>query len=388
MVKPKIKKGGERKLAKTTFSPNPTKIKAIGVGGGGCNAINRMVRANIQQVEFIGVNTDAQALSLCEAPIRLQIGEKITKGLGTGGDHNIGQKAAEESRDEIRQHGSTADMIFVTCGMGGGTGTGAAPLIAGLSRESGALTIGIVTRPFSFEGVHRASVAEEGIRRLNEKVDTLIVIPNDRLLSLCDRKMNIDNAFKMADDILRHGVEAISEVITVPGLVNLDFADVRTVMKGAGPAWLSIGQGRGHNRAVDAARSAIASPLLEVSIDGATGVLFYISGGQSLTLQEVNEAAEVIGKAVDPGANIIFGVTLDSEAEDEEMNIILIATGFSRGVKPLTPTKEEKRKLLKNLEDESALDIPTFLRHPSVVRRAETPVVAARSIAPLPGSRS
>jgi cell division protein FtsZ len=380
-VKSSRVKRRKKELAKITFTPTPAKIRAIGVGGGGCNAINRMVRASIEAVEFVGINADAQALALCEAPTRLQIGEKLTKGLGTGGDHILGRKAAEESRDEIRQQLSGADMIFITAGMGGGTGTGAIPLIAEMSRESGALTIGIVTRPFTFEGVHRSAVAEEGIKELTPKVDTLITIPNDRLLILCERRMNVDSAFKMADDVLRQGVEAISGVITVPGLINLDFADVRAVMKDAGPAWLSIGEGRGHTRAVDAARSAIASPLLDISIEGATGVLFYIDGGKSLTLQEVNEAAEIIGKAVDPGANIIFGVSSSAEREDEEMRLILIATGFSREVGP-TPllTKEEQHKLLKDLGDESTLDIPSFLRRPSFVRRAEIPPLVAKPI--------
>jgi len=298
-------------MAKTSFVPNPAKIKVIGLGGGGCNAITRMVREEIQGVEFIAMNTDAQALAITEAPTRLQLGEKLTKGLGVGGNHTMGQKAAEESRDELKELISGADMVFITCGMGGGTGTGAAPVIAETAKEGGALTIAVVTRPFTFEGAHRCQVSDEGIVRLLGKVDTLIIIPNDRLLDLCDQKTNVDNAFKLADDVLRHGVQSIAEVITVPGLINLDFADVKAVMKDAGPAWMSIGTGTGKNRAVDAAREALASPLLDVSIDGSKGVLFNVIGGSSLTLFEVNEAADVIKQAVDPEANIIFGVAHD-----------------------------------------------------------------------------
>ncbi|GAH67367.1 unnamed protein product, partial [marine sediment metagenome] len=256
----------------------------IGLGGGGCNAVTRMVREQIRGVEFIGVNTDAQALSITEAPIRIQLGEKLTKGLGVGGDHVMGQKAAEESRDEIKELLSGADMVFITCGMGGGTGTGAAPVVAEISKQTGALTIAVVTKPFTFEGIHRTEVSDEGIVRLLGKVDTLIIIPNDRLLDLCDQKTVVDNAFKLADDVLRHGVQAIAEVITVPGLINLDFADVKAVMENAGPAWMSIGVGSSKNRAVDAAKEALASPLLDVTIDGAKGVLFNVAGGTELTL--------------------------------------------------------------------------------------------------------
>ena len=274
-------------MAKTSFVPNPAKIKVIGMGGGGCNAITRMVREEIQGVEFIAMNTDAQALAITEAPTRIQLGEKITKGLGVGGDHNLGQKAAEESRDEIRELVSGSDMVFITGGMGGGTGTGAAPVVAEIARESGALTIAVVTKPFTFEGAHRTEVAKDGICRLLGKVDTLIIIPNDRLLDLCDQKVGVDNAFKMADDVLRHGVQAISEVITVPGMINLDFADVKAVMKDAGPAWMSIGHGTGKNRACDAAKEALASPLLDVSIEGSKAVLFNVVGGNNLSLFEL-----------------------------------------------------------------------------------------------------
>jgi len=271
-------------MAKASYVPNPAKIKVIGLGGGGCNAITRMVREGIQGVEFIGINTDAQALAITEAPTRIQLGERLTKGLGVGGDHNLGQKAAEESRGELKEILTGADMVFITAGMGGGTGTGAAPTIAEIAKQAEALTIAVVTKPFSFEGVRRTEVAEHGIAQLLDKVDTLIIIPNDRLLDLCEQQTAVDNAFKMADDVLRHGVQAIAEVIIVPGLINLDFADVKTVMKDAGPAWMSIGTGQGKNRASDAAKEALASPLLDVSIQGAEGVLFNVVGSESLTL--------------------------------------------------------------------------------------------------------
>ena len=362
-------------MAKTSFVPNPAKIKVIGLGGGGCNAITRMVREEIQGVEFIAMNTDAQALAITEAPTRIQLGEKLSKGLGVGGDHNMGQKAAEESRDELKELVSGADMVFITCGMGGGTGTGAAPVIAEVAKESGALTIAVVTRPFTFEGIHRCQVSDEGIARLLGKVDTLINIPNDRLLDLCDQKTDVDNAFKLADDVLRHGVQAISEVITAPGLINLDFADVKTVMKDAGPAWMSIGTGEGKNRAVDAAKEALASPLLDVSIEGSRGVLFNVVGGSSLTLFEVNEAADIIKQAVDPEANIIFGVAYDPSM-DNTLRITLIATGFASKTGLAEASQEdEQTQLLKSLKSEEELDVPSFLRRPlfSHRRQAITP---------------
>lgn len=362
-------------MAKTSFVPNPAKIKVIGLGGGGCNAITRMVREENQGVEFIAMNTDAQALAITEAPTRIQLGEKLTKGLGVGGDYIMGQKAAEESRDELKELISGADMVFITCGMGGGTGTGAAPIIAEIAKQGGALTIAVVTRPFTFEGIHRCQVADEGIARLLGKVDTLIIIPNDRLLNLCDQKTNVDNAFKLADDVLRRGVQAISEVITVPGLINLDFADVKAVMKDAGPAWMSIGTGTGKNRAVDAAREALASSLLDVSIEGSRGVLFNVVGGSSLTLFEVNEAAEVIKQAVDPEANIIFGVAYDPSM-DNELRITLIATGFASKTGLAEASQEdEQTQLLKALKSEEELDVPSFLRRPlfSHRRQAITP---------------
>ncbi|MFC2017373.1 cell division protein FtsZ [Chloroflexota bacterium] len=362
-------------MAKTSFSPNPAKIKVIGLGGGGCNAVTRMVREEIQGVEFIAINTDAQALAITEAPTRIQLGEKLTKGLGVGGDHDQGEKAAEESRDELREIVSGADMVFITGGMGGGTGTGAAPVIAEVAKQSGALTIAVVTRPFTFEGAHRCQVADDGITRLLDKVDTLIIIPNDRLLELCDQKTGVDNAFKLADDVLRHGVQSIAEVITVPGLINLDFADVKAVMKDAGPAWMSIGRGSGQNRAVDAAKEALASPLLDVSIDGSKGVLFNVIGGSSLTLFEVNEAAEVIRQAVDPEANIIFGVAHDPTM-DKDVKITLIATGFASKIGQVGVSQDEElTHFLEDLKSEDELDVPSFLRRPlfSHRRQAITP---------------
>jgi len=352
-------------MAKSSFAPNPAKIKVIGLGGGGCNAVTRMVQEGIQGVEFIAMNTDAQAMALTEAPIRVQLGERITRGLGVGGDHSLGQKAAEETRDELKEVVSGADMVFITAGMGGGTGTGAAPTVAEIAKQSGALTIAVVTKPFTFEGTNRTKVADEGIINLLNKVDTLIIIPNDRLLDLCDQKTGVDSAFRMADDVLRHGVQAISEVITVPGLINLDFADVKAVMKDAGPAWMSIGRGSGQNRAVDAAKEALASPLLDVSASGSKGVLFNIVGSNTLSLFEVNEAAGVIKQAVDPEANIIFGVAQDPTM-DKDVRITLIATGFvsakSTGSVGKDKALDEFLNGLKKSEDE--LDVPSFLRQP------------------------
>jgi cell division protein FtsZ len=340
-------------MAKTTFAPTPAKIKAIGIGGGGCNAINRMVR------EGIAMNTDAQALALIEAPTRIQLGEKLTKGLGVGGDHKMGVKAAEESRQTIEELIDGADMVFVSAGMGGGTGTGGIPVISQIAKESGALTIGVVTKPFGFEGGHRTEVAEEGILNLTEKVDTLIIIPNDRLLQLCDAKTTVDSAFRLADDALLLGVQAISEVVTVPGLINLDFADIKSVMKDAGPAWMSVGKGSGQNRAAEAAKAGLASPLLDVSVSGAKGVLFNITGGPSLTLFECNEAAQVISQAVDPRANVIFGVVFDPKM-DSEVRITIIATGFASQYGKGAPNLEELRRLMRGGGD--TLDVPSFLR--------------------------
>jgi cell division protein FtsZ len=359
-------------MAKSSFIQSAAKIKVIGMGGGGSNAITRMVRDEIRGVEFIAMNTDAQALAITEAPIRFQLGERLTKGLGAGGDHNVGMRATEENRDEIQQLVSGADMVFLTCGMGGGTGTGSIPVVAEIAKKSGALTIAIVTKPFTFEGRHRSRTAEEGIARLASRCDTLILIPNDRLLALCDKQTSIENAFRLADECLRHGVQAISEVITVPGLINLDFADVKAIMKDAGPAWMSIGIGSGPNRAVDAAKDALASPLLDVSVKGAKGVLFNVTGSNNLTLHEVNQAAEIIKQAVDPGANIIFGVRHD-EKMDKEIRITLIATGFAQASSLADMEDAEVTKLLKSLKVEDELDIPSFMRRPLFNERRVMP---------------
>lgn len=354
-------------MAKTSSVPGGARIKVIGLGGGGCNAVTRMVREQIHGVEFIAMNTDTKSLAVTEAPVRIQLGERLTRGLGAGGDHKVGQKAADESRDDIKEIVRGADMIFIAAGMGGGTGTGAAPLVAEMAKQSGALTITIVTKPFSFEGNHRARVAEEGIRNLLEKVDTLIIIPNDRLLQLCDQKVSVDAAFKLADQSLHNGVQAIAEVVTVPGLVNLDFADIRAVMKDAGPAWMSIGKGSGPNRAVDAAKAALSSPLLEVSMEGATGVLFNVTGGSDLSLFEVSAAAEVIQKAVSPDANIIFGVILDP-ALGKDVTLTIIATGFAVQKKlDLAKWEKEMGRLLKG-GSEAELDTPAFLRNQKLLQ--------------------
>ncbi len=346
-------------MAKQIFTPSPARIKAIGIGGGGSNAITRMVREGIKGVDFIAMNTDGQALALAEAPTRIQLGEKLTRGLGAGGDHKVGAKAAEESCDIIEEIVSGAEMVFIAAGMGGGTGTGGIPVVAEMAKKSGALTIAVVTKPFTFEGMHRREVAEEGLIELNNKVDTLIIIPNDRLLQLCDAKTTVDSAFRLADDALRLGVQAISEVVTVPGLINLDFADIKSVMKDAGPAWMSMGRAGGQSRAAEAAKAAMASPLLDVSINGATGVLFNITGGPSLTLFECNEAAEVVSQAVDPDANIIFGVVFDPKM-DSEVRITVIATGFAKTPSGGVRNSEELRRLIRGGSD--ALDIPSFLR--------------------------
>jgi cell division protein FtsZ len=362
-------------MARTSFVANPAKIKVIGMGGGGSNAVTRMVRENIQGVEFIAMNTDAQALAVCEAPVCVQLGPKLTKGLGAGGDPSVGGKAAEENKDEIRDLVSGADMVFVTAGMGGGTGTGSIPVVAEISKASGALTIAVVTKPFSFEGAHRMENAEEGINNLVDKVDTLIIIPNDRLLALCDNKTGVDSAFKLADDVLRHGVQAIAEVITTPGMINLDFADVKAIMKDAGPAWMSIGKGTGQNRAVDAAKDALASPLLDVSIEGSKAVLFNVVGGNNLSLFEVNQAADVIKAAVDPDANIIFGVANDPAMEND-VRITLITTGFHANMgMGKNQEDDELTNLLKNMRTEDELDMPSFLRRPLFNhRRQQAPV--------------
>ena len=304
-------------------------IKVIGVGGGGSNAVDRMIESEVRGVEFITINTDAQALLRSQAPIRIRIGDRVTRGLGAGGNPSVGQKAAEESQEELTEALKGADMVFITAGMGGGTGTGAAPVVAGIARELGALTIGVVTRPFQFEGSRRRQNAEQGIAGLKERVDTLISIPNDRLLAVVDKRSPMTDAFKMADDVLRQGIQGISELITVPGLINLDFADVKTIMSNAGSALMAIGQGSGEGRAAEAARMAVASPLLDIDINGAKGILFNITSGEDLTLFEVNEAAEIIHGVAHPDANIIFGAVIDDEMGDE-IRVTVIAAGFDR----------------------------------------------------------
>lgn len=304
------------------------KIKVIGVGGGGCNAVNRMIDSGLAGIEFWTVNTDAQALTYSSTTNAMQLGQKLTRGLGAGGNPSIGQKAAEESRDEIFQAVEGSDLVFITAGMGGGTGTGAAPVVAEAAKEAGALTVGVVTRPFTFEGRRRTSQAESGIAALQASVDTLIIIPNDKLLSVISEQTPVQEAFRVADDILRQGVQGISDIITISGLVNVDFADVRAVMADAGSALMGIGVGSGKSRAREAAIAATSSPLLETSIDGAGGVVFNITGGSDLTLHEVNQAAEIIYEAVDPNANIIFGAVIDDRLQGE-IRITVIATGFS-----------------------------------------------------------
>ncbi len=305
------------------------RIKVIGVGGGGCNAVNRMIEEGIQGVEFIAINTDGQALLLSKAPMRVRLGEKLTRGLGAGGDPEVGRKAAEESADDLYNVLKGADMVFVTAGLGGGTGTGAAPIVAQIARESGALTLGIVTRPFTFEGGKRMASAEAGMAKLKEHADTLIVIPNDRLLQIVDKRASLQDSFKLADDVLRQGIQGISELITVPGLINLDFADVRAIMSEGGAALMAVGKASGEDRAKVAAEQAIFSKLLDITIDGARGVLFNVTGGATMTLFEVNQAAALIRETAHPDVNMIFGAVIDPNMTDE-IRITVIATGFER----------------------------------------------------------
>src|SRR4028119_1637878 len=350
------------------------KIKVIGVGGGGGNAVNRMIASEVAGVEFWSINTDAQALVQSASVQRLQIGQKLTRGLGAGGNPAIGQKAAEESRDEIAAALENADLVFITSGMGGGTGTGAAPIVAEIAKEMGALTVGVVTRPFLFEGRRRTSQAEQGIEGLESRVDTLITIPNDKLLSVISEQTPVQEAFRVADDILRQGVQGISDIITIPGLVNVDFADVRAVMADAGSALMGIGIGSGKSRAREAAMSAISSPLLESSIDGARGVVFNITGGSDLTLHEGSSAAEIIYEAVDPNANIIFGAVIDDRLQGE-VRITVIATGFSPEAqttpairetpyqrRPIAPTPNPPAPKSETPNNRTGLDIPEFLQ--------------------------
>ncbi|TMM04987.1 MAG: cell division protein FtsZ [Actinobacteria bacterium] len=349
-------------------------IKVVGVGGGGTNAVNRMVDAGLTGVEFIAVNTDAQALLMCDADVKIHIGSQATRGLGAGADPAVGKAAAQESRDELKEALKGADMVFVTAGEGGGTGTGGAPILGELAGEElGALTVGVVTRPFSFEGRKRAQQAERGIEDLRDTVDTLIVIENDRLLQVVEKRTSIVDAFKLADDVLRQGVQGITDLITIPGLVNLDFADVRTIMRGAGSALMGIGAASGENRATEAAQAAVSSPLLEASIEGATGILLNVTGGREIGLFEVNEAAEVVTGAADQNANVIFGAVID-ESLDDEVRVTVIATGFGpHRTRRRRPAQAAESEQLATEEPQPArnegfdvpddiLEVPSFLR--------------------------
>ena len=366
----------DNNIEDNTMMDGTATIKVIGVGGAGNNAVNRMVDSGIKNVESIAVNTDRQALMLSRAATKIQIGEKITRGLGAGANPDIGAQAAEESKAEIAEVLRGADMVFVTAGMGGGTGTGAAPIVAQTAKDMGILTIGVVTKPFTFEGKKRQSQAERGVESLKGKVDTLVVIPNDKLLQIIDRKTSIVEAFKMADDVLRQGVQGISDLISVPGLVNLDFADVKTIMLNTGMAHMGIGRASGENRAEDAAKQAVQSPLLETSIEGARGVIINITGGNNLGLHEINTAAELVQRSVDPEANIIFGSVID-ESLDEDIIITVIATGFEKDSSTLSNTNipvgdiidkawDKKLNSIPTNTDSSNsadnLDIPSFLR--------------------------
>jgi len=354
------------------------RIKVVGVGGGGCNAVDRMIDEGLQGVEFIAVNTDAQALTLSQAPIRVRIGDKLTRGLGSGGDPEVGRKASEESAEELYAVLKGSDMVFITAGIGGGTGTGASPVVSQIAKEIGALTIGVVTRPFTFEGAKRIKSAELGISNLKEQADTLIVIPNDRLLQIVDKRASLQDAFKVADDVLRQGIQGISELITVPGLINLDFADVRTIMSEGGAALMAVGRAEGEDRAREAAEQAVTSELLDITIDGARGILFNVTGGTDLTLFEVNQAAAIIKETAHPDVNLIFGAVIDPSM-GEEIRVTVIATGFERTGMPRnimersrarrdsiaeksTPHDQTSEFQPRSLNTED-LDIPTFLRN-------------------------
>jgi len=349
------------------------RIKVIGCGGSGGNAIGRMMSCGIKGVNFVAINTDVQALHNNRAQEKIHIGKVLTKGLGAGMDPEIGHRAAEENKQEIQESLKGADMVFITCGLGGGTGTGASPIVADIAKESGALTVAVVTKPFSFEGTQRARVAEEGLAELRDKVDTLIVIPNDRLLTIIDKKVSLLNAFEIVDDVLRQAVQGISDLIVYPGIINLDFADIKAVMESAGPAIMGIGRATGENRAVDAARAAISSPLLEFSIEGAKGILFNVSGGQDIGMLEISEAAKTITETADPDAKIIFGAVIDEKAKKGEIKITVIATGFgdnyrenlnnqlTLGDKKVPPAIEvEKRKIKKEKKEEEENNITVY----------------------------
>ena len=360
------------------------RIKVVGVGGGGCNAVDRMIDEGMHGVEFVAINTDAQALMLSRATTRVRIGEKLTRGLGSGGDPESGRKAAEESAEELYEVLAGSDMVFITAGMGGGTGTGGSPIIAQIAKEVGALTIGVVTRPFTFEGARRIQSAEAGITKLKEQADTLIVIPNDRLLQIVDKRSNLTQAFRMADDVLRQGVQGISELITIPGLINLDFADVRTIMSEGGAALMAVGMANGEDAARVASEQAISSELLDIRIDGARGILFNVTGGPEMTLFDVNQAAAIIKETAHPDVNLIFGAVIDPEMKDA-VRITVIATGFERtssiprklsdvsvrepsradeyGRVHEQPVENEAREFQPQVVDTNDIDIPTFLRN-------------------------
>lgn len=372
---------GGNQLGKKTLEVIPemnpvASIKVIGVGGGGGNAINRMIKANLRGIEFIAVNTDAQALYHSEAPIKINVGKATTRGLGAGSNPDVGRQAAEENAEEIRQALEGADMVFITCGMGGGTGTGGAPVIAEIAKDMGILTVAVVTRPFSFEGHRRRQQADDGLENLKSKVDTLITIPNDKILSIIDKKTPITEAFTVVDDVLRQGVQGIADLITVHGMINVDFADVKTVMENAGSALMGIGYGTGENRAIEAAKAAIESPLLELSIDGAKGVLFNVTGGNDLSMFEVDEAARIITEAADPEANIIFGAVIN-DSYTGEVKITVVATGFDDTPRErpsilrqhvslggnsnnISATPNSSGQAIKSTDNE--LDIPAFIR--------------------------
>lgn len=356
--------GTKRKNLEITPDITPVaSIKVIGVGGGGGNAINRMIKSNVRGIDFIAVNTDAQALYHSEAPVKINIGKATTRGLGAGSHPEIGKQSAEESSEEIKQTLEGADMVFITCGLGGGTGTGGSPVIAEVAKELGILTVAVVTKPFSFEGHRRRVQAEEGLENLKNKVDTMIVIPNDKILSLIDKKTPLTEAFTVVDDVLRQGVQGISDLITVHGMINVDFADVRAIMENAGSALMGVGYGTGENRAVEAARAAIDSPLLEMDIGGAKGILFNITGGNDLSMFEVDEAARIITEASDPDANIIFGAVIN-DSYTGEIKITVVATGFDSAKKTVSTmhhtTSVPDMSSMKNVESE--YDIPAFIR--------------------------
>jgi len=353
------------------------RIKVVGVGGGGGNAVSRMVQCKIQGVDFVAINADAQDLNQCQAKEKVLIGKNLTKGLGAGMNPEIGRQAAEENRDEIHEVVKGADMVFVTCGLGGGVGSGAASVVAEAARDAGALTVGVVTKPFTFEGSQRSRIAEQALKNLKEKVDTLITIPNDKILQTAEKKTSLLDAFSMVDDVLRQAVQGIAELITVPGIVNVDFADVKAIMQNAGSALMGIGRATGENRAVEAAKLAINSPLLELSIDGAKGVLFNISGGPDMAMSEINEAAEIITESIDKDAKVIFGAVIDNAFKKGEFKVTVIATGFDaqqpikkEEAEPIRQAQaEEKKPLFRSfrtdsieVENDELLDIPAFIR--------------------------